>query len=125
MEIYRTRNRAILKVLIPQYGVNEAYDMHGWALRNPEKCIVCQSEINSYSEWHETGYEHRRCSSGCWDHTTTGLWHDLQTKGFTYSGKFVGENMKGFENQIKKNAADSKRRRQLFHKKKKSQRKRL
>lgn len=125
MAVSRTRNRAILKVLIQQNGINEAWEMHGWMLRNPEKCIVCQSVINSYSEWHETGYEHRRCSNGCWDHTTYGMSDDLETKGFTFRGKLTREIISEFEKQIVRNAVESKRKRLLFHRKKKSQRKRL
>lgn len=122
MTIYRTRNRAIMKVLIEQYGRYEAYDMYGsWTLRDPVKCSICQSKIHSYSEWHETGYEHERCSNGCWDHTTYGMQHDLETAGFSYSGKFSWEKMLEFENQIARNAAESKRRRKLFYRKKRSQ----
>lgn len=125
MTIYRTRNRAIIKVLCERYGWREAYDMYGWTLRNPVKCIICLSEIDSYSEWHETGYEHERCSNGCWDHTTYGMRHDLETKGYSFSGEFSWEKMNEFENQIKRNAAESQRKRLLFHRKKKSQRKKL
>lgn len=122
-KVYRERHRAILKVLIEQYGRYEAYDIYGWILREPVKCTICQSEVHSYSEWHETGYEHERCSNGCWDHTTYGLRHDLETDGFSYSGKFSWDMMLKFEKQIERNAIEAKRRRLLFHRKKKSQRK--
>lgn len=125
LEIYRTRHRAIMKVLIEQYGVSEAYDMYYWTLRNPIKCTICQSAVHSYSEWHETGYEHERCSNGCWDHTIYGMDSDLETKGFHFRGKLTERILLDFENQVKKNAAESKRNRQLFYRKKKSQRKRL
>lgn len=126
MGIHKTRNRAILKVLIQQYGLSDALDMYGnWTLRDPEKCSICHSKIHSYSEWHETGYEHERCSNGCWDHTVYGMGHDLETEGFCFSGEFSWEVFREFGNQIKKNAEESKRKRLLFYRKKKSQRKRL
>lgn len=126
MAIYRTRNRAITKVLIEQYGWREAYDMYdAWTLRDPVKCSVCHAEVHSYSEWHETGYEHERCSNGCWDHTTYGMRHDLETEGFSFSGEFSWGEMLEFQKQIKKNATEAKRKGLLFYRKKKSQRKRL
>lgn len=122
MEIYRTRNRAIMKVLIQQYGVNEAYDMHGWMLRDPEKCSVCQSEVNSYSEWYQTGYEREKCTNGCWSHEVYSFSHYFETRGFHHHGEWTEKVMRDIESQIKKNAVESKRKRLLFYRKKKSQR---
>lgn len=121
-KVYRERHRAILKILVEQYGPYEAYDMYGWGLRNPIKYKVCHSEIQSYSEWRETVYEHERCSNGCWDHATYGLHHELETDGFSYSGKLDWNVMAEFKKQIERNAIKAKQRRLLFHRKKKSQR---
>lgn len=124
-KVYRERHRAITKVLVQQYGRYEAWDMYSWTLRNPIRCSICQSKVHSYSEWRETGYEHERCSNGCWDHMKYGMDSDLTTKGFSYQGKLTESILLEFERQIERNAVEAKRRKILFHRKKKSQRKRL
>jgi hypothetical protein len=123
MQIYRERKLGILRSLIKQYGVLEAYDMYGEFInRYKQKCIVCGSDIYDYSEWSDTGYEIKKCINNCWKHTTYGLVDVLETEGFYYRGKLDEEwIMKYFERCIKENAEKAKRFRKLFWKKKRSQ----
>jgi hypothetical protein len=124
MGIYRVRKLGILRSLMRQYGVSEAYGMYGEFInRHKQKCIVCGSDIRDYSEWSDTGYEIKECLNGCWKHSTYAMKHVLETNGFYFSGRIDENIMNDFERQLKINAKIAKRKRQLFWKKKRSQRK--
>lgn len=122
----KERKRALYKALINEFGKKEAYDMYGeFIVNNKNKCLICDADIYDYSEWHDTGYEIKKCLNGCFSHTTYGLKDVLETKGFSFSGTLDKNIMDSFENQLEINATLFKRNYKIFWKKKKSQRKKL
>ena len=82
--IYRERKRAIFSALCREFGKSEAYDQYSWGYKD-KKCTVCGSKVVDYSEWHETGYETKHCTNGCWSIKTYGLTTRFETRGFYLS----------------------------------------
>ncbi|MER2172027.1 MAG: hypothetical protein ABS938_15510 [Psychrobacillus psychrodurans] len=123
MTFYRERKRAIMKAVIKEFGVPDAYDVYNPSSYRHQKCVVCQADVHSYSEWHETGYETEGCSNGCWLHEVYGLTHELETKGFSYRGKYSEKAPVDFEKAIERYTKRVKHNKKLFYRKKKSQQK--
>lgn len=69
--IYRGRKRAIFSALCREFGKSEAYEQYSWGYKD-KKCTVCGSGVIDYSDWHETGYETKHCTNGCWPKRTGG-----------------------------------------------------
>lgn len=80
--IYRERKRAIFSSLCRELGESEAHDQYSWRGYKDKTCTVCGSEVVDYSEWHETGYETKHCTNGCWSIETYGLSTEFKTRGF-------------------------------------------
>lgn len=80
--IYRERKRAIFSALCREFGESEAHDQYYWRGYKDKTCTVCGSEVVDYSEWHETGYETKHCTNGCWSIETYGLSTEFKTRGF-------------------------------------------
>lgn len=123
MTFYRERKRAIMKAVIKEFGFLDGYDIYNPSSYRHQKCVVCQERVHLYSEWHETGYEVEACRNGCWSHEVYGLTHELETKGFSYRGKYSEKALGDFEKAIERNAKRVKHNKKLFYRKKKSQQK--
>lgn len=123
MTFYRERKRAIMKAVIKEFGSSDAYDIYNPHSYRQHKCIICQANVHSQSEWHETGYETEGCSNGCWSYEVYGFTHELETKYFSFRGKYSEKALGDFEKAIERNAKRVKHNIKLFYKKKKSQQK--
>jgi len=124
------RKKAIFKAMKKEGNLDDAWQFWLDVQNNKSShCLICGTKEEFYSEWYDTGYEHEKCTRGCWSVQTYGSQIRFKAEGYDKtiynSGRMTEEEwfaiyesqLNAFNNHLQKQKSKFKKFKKINYKK--------